>query len=889
MSKLKDYWQWFVVIAAIIIGLYIRIINPWNSVFVSWMDGARLSGNDPWYYFRLIDSALHNSGRIWFDAFTNYPHGTYTHFGPFLVYLSVLAVKITGAATLAEVRTTIAFIPAIAGSLLAVPAYILGSSIFNKRVGAASALLVVLIPGQLMARSVLSFNDHHIWEVFWQLSTLACFAFALKRFEDVRKHFIYPVIAGLCLGLYLLAWAPGFIIALIILGYVFLAHLTSTYLDVDLKKITYISAIVFLVGALIYLPFAFKYPSFSTTRYSPFQLIVLLAAAIIVLLFRGIEILKNRGHFNKVGLKDSYAFPLSIVVIVVLFIGGVAIISPDFLKLLTRIVGVVQPKGGALTVAEIQPFFSMYGEPSLTPAWRHFSITFFFAMPGMLYVAYLLIKQRDSKYLLILVWGLAMFAALAGQNRFAYYFGAVSALFAAVFLDAIIKIYSGFLDKKYSTRIVIHASLWVIALAILVYNYMTTMNIYVLALLALAPAVIDILINFPNSFELHVDKIRGLLSGKKVTAISVISIILIVAPALALFYPTLSDANLYSKYSAGGINKQWYDALVWMKDNTPEKELYDKFYYEMYKPPEGYKLSDRYPYPDGVYSIISWWDYGHWITAIAHRIPVANPFQQGIGNKYNNVPGAAPFFTAFNESYANKIADELDVKYVVSDVEMATGKFYAMAVWAEGSLEKANRIYYVAPGYVYVTPNGQIGISLSTLNIPAGSNVIATMNVPSENYFKTMEARLHILDGSGLQNYRMVYESEFEAKNQLTYEALYRIIYNSNHADHPVAVTSTGYVKVFEYVKGVKVTGKASGSEVIVKANITTNQNRTFEYIQKAKVENGHYEIVLPYAQNTKYPVKASEYTIQSGNVTKTLTLSDEDVENGKIITLDLI
>jgi dolichyl-diphosphooligosaccharide--protein glycosyltransferase len=364
----------------------------------------------------------------------------------------------------------------------------------------------------------------------------------------------------------------------------------------------------------------------------------------------------------------------------------------------------------------------------------------------------------------------------------------------------------------------------------------------------------------------------------------VISILIV----FILFYPTFVAADEQSKNAVGGINKQWYSTLVWMRENTPNKEMYEKFYYEHYKQPENPK--EPYPYyPEGVYGVMSWWDYGHWITAIAHRIPNANPFQQGIGNKYNHVPGSAPFFTAFNESEANEIADKLGVKFVVSDVEMATGKFYAMAVWAEGTLEKAGKMYYAGPGYVYITPTGQLGIAFSKLNIPAGAKVLTVLNTPSENYYRTMEAKLHIMDGNGLKRYRMVYESEFEAKNGLTIELLYRYIYDSIYAKgNFVPVTSTGYVKVFEYVKGAKITGKVGNvTEVKISTTITTNQNRTFVYQQTTTVNNGVFEFTVPYAQDTVYPVKATEYTITAGKMTKTVSISDEDVENGNVIRVD--
>ncbi|MEM0331900.1 MAG: STT3 domain-containing protein [Archaeoglobaceae archaeon] len=72
----------------VVISLKLRILNPWESVFTY---TTLLSENDPWYYYRLIENCIHNfPSRIWFDPMTQYPYGTYTHFGPFLVYLGAI-------------------------------------------------------------------------------------------------------------------------------------------------------------------------------------------------------------------------------------------------------------------------------------------------------------------------------------------------------------------------------------------------------------------------------------------------------------------------------------------------------------------------------------------------------------------------------------------------------------------------------------------------------------------------------------------------------------------------------------------------------------------------------------------------------------------------------
>jgi dolichyl-diphosphooligosaccharide--protein glycosyltransferase len=889
-DKVEKYWHLAFITAAFIVSIYLRVIRPWHAVF-QWT--TLLGGNDPWYYYRLIMNCLHNfPNRIWFDAFTYYPYGTYVHFGPFLVYTSALASIIMGAHTPEQVRTVIAFIPTIGGTLLALPVYLFAREVFGKKTAAFASFLVVVVPGQLLARSILGFNDHHIWEVFWMLSSLSLYALSLNvwsgrsALENVKSNrVIIPVLAGLTFGGYLDTWAPGFILAPMITVYVFSLYLGWKFFE-EKENSAISGAIMFATAALVYLPFAFKYPGLDTVHYSPFQLIVVLGFSFILVAFYLLE------QFQKIKNLPEYTVPATVVAVTLAMAGLAFLSNPRFIHDLLGVIGVIHPRGGALTIAEVQPFFTMGGQFSLIPAWLNFGITFFFAIPGYMYLLYLLYRDKKNLYLLMLVWSTVMFVALCGQNRFAYYFGAVTAILSAVFLVFLLKVYALYYTERKTTRLYAVTALWVLALLILRLN----MNKFPFALIVAFPAALDALLNINKELSLSSEFFKELREGldSKKQTLAVVTIVALLSSSLFVIAPTLGESYAQSQY-AGGINHQWYNALTWMRNNTPYRSFYDKYFYEIYKP--GYKPNHKkpYPYPHPTYGIMSWWDYGHWIEAIAHRMPIANPFQEGIGNKYRNAPGAAPFFTAFNESYADSIADKLNVKYVISDVEMATGKFYAMAVWAEGSLAKAGMTYYSGVGYLY-TYGGRVGLAINPSSLPAGSRIISAIQIPSENYYKTMEARLHIMDGCGLKHYRMVYESKPVSANSMMgiEEMIYRSIFDNTYASKlglpKVNVTTTGFVKIFEYVKGAKVEGTAPPGVKYVTAETTvkTNQGRTFVYVQKCKVVNGHYQLILPYAQNTTYPVKPSPYIIKAGKTEESITLSDKDVEQGRTIVLNL-
>jgi len=62
--------------------------------------------------------------------------------------------------------------------------------------------------------------------------------------------------------------------------------------------------------------------------------------------------------------------------------------------------------------------------------------------------------------------------------------------------------------------------------------------------------------------------------------------------------------------------------IVWMKDHTPEPFSDPGYFNKLYsEPPSG----EDYAYPPSAYGVLSAWDYGHWITEIAHRIPDSIP------------------------------------------------------------------------------------------------------------------------------------------------------------------------------------------------------------------------------------------------------------------------
>jgi dolichyl-diphosphooligosaccharide--protein glycosyltransferase len=128
----------------------------------------------------------------------------------------------------------------------------------------------------------------------------------------------------------------------------------------------------------------------------------------------------------------------------------------------------------------------------------------------------------------------------------------------------------------------------------------------------------------------------------------------------AYFLILVLTPNLYAAMNSDqftGIPSDWKETLDWMRTYTPEPFGDPGFYYARYSRQQ---FGPAYQYPQGAYSVMAWWDYGHWITNVARRIPVTNP-------TLTNAGAAADFFLAQSEREAISLLQVWRTRYVVVD------------------------------------------------------------------------------------------------------------------------------------------------------------------------------------------------------------------------------
>ncbi|WP_292468782.1 oligosaccharyl transferase, archaeosortase A system-associated [Methanolobus sp.] len=796
-------------ILSLLVSFYIRTI-PKAGVFIS-ENFVRFGGNDPWYHLRNVESIVHNFPHmLWFDAYTQFPNGTNQVFAPLYDMVLATIIWVLGAGNPSQglLNTVSAYYPSILGALVVIPTYFAAKWLFNREVGVLASFLIAISCGQYLSRSIIGFNDHHIAETLLSTVTAMFLIMAIKRadeskftFADLKNRNIDTIKPAI----------PYLILTGISLGAYSLAWKGALFF-------------CFIIGVYITIQHIVNHMQGKTTDYLAISGLIIFVIALMMVLFApyigGIKSLYIKGMIagivafplltaisresNRRGFK-SYYFPVSTLI---LFFGGILaakLFSESAYSMITSVFSYFTLTGGGLTVAEASPLLLVGGQFSLQPLWYNFAALgyiSFIALAILIYKAFT--RKNTPENTFLIVWTLMIIWAMLQQNRFAYYYSVNAAILSA----------------------------WV---GISILNLAGWQNL--------------------------IDSIKA--KKFNVQNIKIMHIISAAFIVLILIYPSYGIA-IQQVQGTGGPNGYWIESTQWLRYNTPDPGL---DYYESYEiPAEG----ESYQYPETAYGVMSWWDYGHWIEVIGRRIPNANPFQQGIGGRTNsleeeNRPGASTFFTAPSEAEATEVLEAIHpdpekagARYIVSDVEMATGKFYAMSAW---TLDTAD--YYIQ----VQTDSGY-------------------MTVPGPRYFNSMEARLHIFDGNGLKQYRLVHESPIGSTQEPGYKNVYNALFSGNLAED-----NTGYVKIFEYVKGVTISGTAPENETVTISNtIMTSQMRTFTYTQST-TSDGTYSFTVPYS--TEGPIKgetqfdtmpSGPYVISYGNTTQEVSVSELDVLNGNTI-----
>jgi len=798
------------------IALFIRIYLPFKGVFTG--DGIAFTGNDAYYHMRIVQ-----------DMINNFPHfpsvdpyfsfGTLTHIIPsFFQWLLAVVVWIIGLGSPSQhlLDVIAVYYPAVLGALTVIPSYFIGKVLWERHghwAGLVAGTLMAVLPGEFLGRSILGFTDQHVMETLLSTSAILFLILAIKAarlrdlsFTDFRtfnwsrilRPAVYAISSGLFLGLYIFSW-QGALLLVFAIAIFFIVQFTVDHLKK--RSIGYLSStgiILFLVS-LIFLPVA---PS---NLYLPSLLIGLLIPLIL-------GILSN--IMAKPGINRAF-YPLIIILGGAAGIGLFYLINPTLLKSMLSAFNIFTPSNTLLATVEAQHIFTPLtagGSVLDSPAW----INFYFALPVALIGASVLLIQLFTKHgnaekMAFVIWSVVMFIAMVGQRRFAYYFVVNVAILTG-----------------YVSVLVYYLISWLVSYFWGDSYQSFTKSMLDLDGLAEKPIAVEEAF-IPTSKKTgrrerqiarrkEIERRRMLRYQKKNTrnvrvyislALSVVVIFMLIFSPLVVFTdqahslsipPTFATASS-TPYAPGSA---WMNSLTWLRDNTPEPLGSPDAYYQHY--------NADYIYPGSAYSVLSWWDYGYWITYIGHRIPVANP-----GQEQTNVTKVANYFVAQDEASAEILAGEMKAGYVVLDYQTATSKFWAMATWTGKNQSDYFEVFWDAVNnqqklYIYPAFYQSMATRLYSFNGTAQAGLNPTVveytvrttsqgsykEVISVKQFSTYEEAVAFKSAQTSGDFVIVGTDIMESPVPLEALKNYRLIYSSSENVTLSSAGSSAQIKIFE-------------------------------------------------------------------------------------------
>jgi len=755
------------------IALYLRIALPYDQVFSG--DWIKFTGVDAYYHMRLVDNLLHHfPHHIGFDPYTFYPNGHSIGWPPFFDWLlaGIIWIISLGSPSQHTVDVVAAYFPAVLGALTVIPVYFIGKELFNRWAGIISAGLIALLPGEFLGRSILGFTDHHAAETLFSTITILFLILAIKAarqrqlaFDHIKRRdwatitrpTVYSLLAGLFLAIYLLSWVGGLLLVFLIFVYFVIQFIINHLRGETTDYLCIIGTLSFFIALVISLPFL------PETSFIQVYWVPLLIAMVTPLVLSGISRLMASRK-----IKPAYY----LLTLVGLGLAGLAIlhiISPDLVKSMLAAFRILIPSG-ATTILEVQPILFPGGNFSLSVVWSYFTTGFFLSLISLGILIYLIIKQGSAEKSLLVVWSLVMLAATLGQRRFAYYLAVNVALLTGYLSWQILE----FASRR-------------------------------------KPAAKPLEIPKKQKRK-KVKPKKSQKEGFHLATHQVTMALGVLVVFFLVFFPNISPAVATAKQARFAPNDAWCSSLSWLKENTPDPFGDPDFYYELYESPSP---EEGYNYPESAYGIMAWWDYGHWITRLSHRIPIANPFIQG-------ARGAAYFFTAQNEALANKIMDELGARYVIIDYDTATAKFPTVVTWSGINQGEFYQVYYQQqdgklqpiqlfhPKYYYSLStrlynfDGNEVIPQSCLVISYQEKMIEGKRykvITSSQSFPSYEEAAAYVSKQTSGNYQIVGTDRFISPVPLAELKHYKLIHSSDSDIRLPGGSRIPLVKIFEYVE----------------------------------------------------------------------------------------
>jgi dolichyl-diphosphooligosaccharide--protein glycosyltransferase len=834
---------------------------------------------DTWYNLRQIEVMVHHFPQYnWFDPMTAYPAGKQIDWGPLYPFLAAMLCLITGATTQSAIISTAGFLSPLLAVLMVPVMYLLGKILRDRKTGLVAAGLISVSSMLYFSFTSYGMVDHHAAEVFFSSLFFLVYLYALgyarqnpvdiKNKNTLSYFCLLSAHAGIIYFLGLITSTTVILTLLVIAVYTLVQGIADFYSGKNSDYLCVQNLVLLGVATVLLVLFGFKTEGISFSQYSVgivYLHILLMGETIIIRILAGIFERRRAGFFISIAGLGIGALVLS---------QAVPLLESVSQQALNLLFGFSVYTVG---VQETLPW-------SWTNAFDTLNLAIVLAAGGFVVVGCSLWKKQNREGIFFAVWTALMLVITIQHQRFLYYFTVNIVLLAAICIteslswentpvNSILSVFSGF---KKSSLVVIDEE-----------KKSAPVKPGKKKRPARAPG-----------------KTRP--AGTYLAGICIVAVGLLTLGHLAFSLQQDTDYGLNANERV--IPMDWIESLRWLGTNTPAPGV-DYF---------GQYDRKTYAAPADSYGIMAVWDAGHWITFFAHRLPIANPFQDNLGG----TEGTAAFFLSDNESEADGILEMYRGRYVITDSMMAVDRFTNLVPWESGSVDISRYIkwFLVAD--------------------PAEQSHLKKIHMYDDGYFQTMVVKLHNFDGSmtdpstaeytsytirmptaqesaeatgysrvitdektvtvsGLDNATPLIPEGPELLTT-TYAALYsvlpdkplqkvpalrhyRLVHESDNNASAVLFPESGsitlpgikMVKIFEYVKGAHIKGKG-----IIELPLVTNTGRTFTYRQESIAG----EFIVPYStRGNPYDVHATgPYHLVGTNVNFTVT--EDEVTGGKTV-----
>lgn len=836
---------------------------------------------DTYFNLRQIEVMVNHFPQYnWFDPMTAYPQGKQIDWGPLYPFLAAVLCLITGASTQGTIVSTAGFVSPLLAVLMVPVMYGIGKKMGDYKTGLVAAGLISITSLVYFSFSSYGMVDHHIAEVLFSTLFFLVYLYALayvrenpidhKNRNTLPYFCLLSALAGFIYFLGLITSTTVILCLLVIAVYIFVQGLADFYYKKSSDYLCILNIVLLGVASIFLIWFGFKREGMSFTQYSVGILyihLVLMAEVVVIRILAEIFQKKRAWFFiSSAGLCMA-------VLVLSQIIPSLQSISEQALDLLFGF------SVYTVGVQETLPFSWAY-------AFETLNVGIFLAAGGFLVLGYSIWKKQERELVFIAIWSALMLLITIQHQRFLYYFTVNIVLLSAICITEPLHWENNRLCQYIS-------------------SFFSRIEENSPAIISGKKPPAPLKQGKKKRVEPAPEKTRA--AGTYLAGICIIAVCLLAVIHLALSIQQDYQYGMSARERV--IPGDWMESLTWLNGNTPDPgvDYFGQYDGKLYSPPAN------------SYGIISVWDAGHWITFVAHRLPITNPFQDNLGGGR----GTAAFFLAENESKGIDILNEFRGRYIITDSSMAVDRFTNLVPWVSGSVDISHYVKW------FLVPDAKDPLHL------------IKVHKYDDGYFRTMVVRLHNLDGSMTEpttaeymryiirlptaresaeatgysrvitDQKIVTVSSLdnmspivpEGKELLpsTYSALYtgqpdrplqklpalrhfRLIHESEQnasvtpfpESDSITLPGIKMVKIFEFVKGARITGTG-----VIELNLVTNTGRTFTYRQ----ESIDGEFIVPYSTTGgTYEVRATgPYNIIG--TTMYFTVTDDDVTSGNKVT----